>query len=130
MNEKLYELLAMVQRTAVQVSDVAVDAAYATGKKAEELVGVAKLNIRMMERKGDIKTALKEVGELLYATQTGNPTSSEILQAKLEEIDRLKAEVAELEQQLGREKAGSVCTTCGAAVNERDTFCRECGDKL
>ena len=130
MNEKLYELLAAVRDTAVQVSDVAVDAAYATGKKAGELVSVAKLNIRMMERKADINTALKEVGELLYATHTGNPTSSEILQAKLEEIDRLKAEVAELEQQLGRAKAGSICATCGAAVNEKDAFCRECGDKL
>lgn len=130
MNEKLYELLEQVRRTAIQVSDVAVDAAYATGKKAEELIGVAKLNIRITERKADVNTALKELGELLYATHTGNPTSSEILQAKLGEIDRLKAEIAELELQIGREKAGNTCDTCGAAVGERDVFCRECGDKL
>lgn len=130
MNEKLYELLEQVRRTAVQASDVAVDAAYATGKKAEEWIGVAKLNIRIMERKADVNTALREVGELLYATHTGTPTSSEILQRKLEEVDRLKAEISQLEQQLGREKAGRTCDTCGAEAGEEDVFCRTCGDKL
>lgn len=130
MNEKLYELLSMVQRTAVQAGDAAADAAYATGKKAEELVSVAKLNIRIAERLAEVNTALRELGELLYATHTGNPTSSEILQTKLAEIDCLKADIAELEAALRREKASQRCATCGAAVSEGDTFCRECGDRL
>ena len=38
MNEKVYELLENVRRTAITVSDMAVDAAYAAGKKGGELV--------------------------------------------------------------------------------------------
>ena len=76
-----------------------------------------------------VKTKLQELGELLYATHTGTPTESEVLFAKMEEIDALKAEIAELEAALGRAK-NSACETCGAEIQEGDAFCRECGDVL
>lgn len=130
MNEKLAALLEMVQRTAVQASDVAVDAAYGVGKAAGELLSVAKLNIRIMDRKAAVNTALKEVGEILYATHTGTPTDSEFLLAKLQEIDALKAEIAELQAQIQKEEKKNTCATCGSKIREGDVFCGECGDKL
>ena len=130
MNEKVYALLETIRRTAIQVGDTAADAAYGATKKAGELLSVAKLNIRIMELNGQVNTALREVGELLYATHTGTPTDSEVLQTKLVEIDALKAEIDALNAQIGREQAGSVCPTCGAAVHEDNIFCGECGEKL
>ena len=130
MNEKVYALLENIRRTAIQVGDTAADAAYGATKKAGELLSVAKLNIRIMELKGQVNTALREVGELLYATHTGTPTDSEVLQAKLVEIDALKAEIAALNTQIGKEQTGAGCPTCGASVCEDDSFCRECGSKL
>lgn len=125
MNEKLNDLLDSVQ----QVSDAAVNAAYGAGKKAGELLSVAKLNIRIVETRADVNTALKEVGEMLYATHTGHPTDSEVLQAKLEEIDELKAKIDGMEEELKKDK-GPVCPTCGAPVGETDAFCGTCGGKL
>ena len=130
MNEKLYELLEKVQETAVQVGDTAADAAYGMGKKAEELLSVAKLNIRIASLRADVNVALREVGEMLYATHTGTPTDSEILLAKLEEIDGLNAQISGLEAQIGKERAAHTCSTCGAAAQDGDQFCRECGGKL
>ena len=130
MNEKLYELLNAVQRTAVQAGNVASDAAYGVSKKAGELLAVAKLNIKIMELKGNVKTQMQELGELLYATHTGNPTDSEVLLAKLEEVDGLYAQIAELEEQIGKEASAPACGTCGAAVQEDALFCGECGEKL
>ena len=130
MNEKLAVLLESVQRTAIQASDVAADAAYGMGKKAGELLSVAKLNIRIMDRKAEVNNVLKEVGEILYATHTGAPTDSEVLLAKLQEIDALKAEIAELQARIRKEEAAHTCPTCGAFVRECDAFCGECGDQL
>ena len=87
MNEKEQDLLDSVQRTAVQVSDAAVDAAYGVGKKAGELLSVAKLNIRLVDLRAEVNLQLLEVGEMIYATHTGSPTESEALLAKLQEID-------------------------------------------
>ena len=130
MNDKLYELLEKVQETAYQVGDTAADAAYGVGKKACALLSVAKLNIRVADLTAQVNTALREAGELLYATHTGDPTDSAVLLAKLEEIDGLKAQIAELEDQIGRAEESAICPTCGAAVREGDQFCRECGGKL
>ena len=130
MNEKLHDILDMVQRTAVQVGDTAADVAYGVGKKTEELLSVAKLNIRIVDLKAEVNTSMREVGEMLYATHTGTPTDSDILQAKLEEIDGLKTQIAELEAQIGKEGEAHTCATCGAATRDGDDFCRECGGKL
>ena len=130
MNEKLASLLESVQRTAIQASDVAVDAAYSVGKAAGELLSVAKLNVRIMDRKAAVNAALKEIGEILYATHTGNPSDSEVLLAKLQEIDALKAEIAEMQARIKREEEQHTCRTCGSAVRDGAAFCGECGEKL
>lgn len=130
MNEKLAELMDTVQKTAVQAADVAADAAYGVGKKAGELLSVAKLRIRIATLEGSVEECLTELGGMLYATHTGDPTDSETLLVKLQEIDGLKAEIAALNAQLGREREARTCATCGATVKDGDAFCRECGEKL
>ena len=131
MNEKVQELLENVQRTASCVSDMAVDAAYGVGKKAGELLSVAKLNIRLVDLRAEVNLQLREVGEMVYATHTGNPTESETLLAKLQEIDGLKAQIAAVEAEIGRQHtAAGECPVCGTEPREGDQFCRECGEKL
>lgn len=132
MNEKVQDLLDNVQRTACQVSDVAVDAAYGVGKKAGELLSVAKLNIRLVDLRSEVNLQLREVGEMVYATHTGTPTESEALLAKLQEIDALKEQIANLEAEIGRQHARGEdgCPVCGTVPREGDQFCRECGEKL
>lgn len=130
MNERLQELLDAVQRTASQVGGSAADAAYGMGKRAGELLSVAKLNIRIMDLKGAVSTALREVGEMIYATHTGTLTESEVLLAKLQEIDGLR-------QQIDPAGAGDRPAPGRRGVpllrggrRSGDVFCRECGQKL
>ena len=130
MNEMMSELLESVQRNASRVGDTAADAAYGVSKKTVELLSVAKLNIRIMERKASINSAMRELGELLYATHKGTPTDSEILLEKMQEIDTLYAEIATMEAQIGREHSQTTCPTCNTSTQEGDAFCRECGEKL
>ena len=125
MNEKLAALLESVQRTAVQAGDVAADVAFGMGKKAGELLSVAKLWVRIVSLEADVKDRLSQVGELLYA-----PTESEVLLEKLQEIDGLKAEIAQLQSEIRKEESAHTCPTCGAFVKEGDAFCGACGGQL
>ena len=130
MNEKLQSLLLSIQESAEKFGDTAADAAYGVGKKAESLLSTAKLNIKIADLKGQISQQLKAVGEMIYGTHTGNPTESEVLLNKLEEIDGLYAQIAELEALMGRQPALAACPDCGKEFQEGDIFCRECGRKL
>ena len=130
MNEKLAALLESVQRTAVQAGDVAADVAFGMGKKAGELLSVAKLRARIASLERDVKDRFSQIGELLYATHTGAPTESEVLLEKLQEIDGLRARITELNAKVSKESAVSACPFCGAASRPGDAFCRECGGKL
>ena len=130
MNEKVQELLDSVQRTACSFCDAAVDAAYGVGKKAGELLSVAKLNIRLADLRAEVNLQLREVGEMIYATHTGTLTESEVLLAKLQEIDGLRQQIDRLEREIARLQGGAVCPFCGAAARSGDAFCRECGQKL
>lgn len=130
MNDKLQNLMDLIQRTAYQAGDIAADAAYGAGKKAEELLSAAKLRVRAATVEGEISERMAEVGKMVYATHTGTPTESETLLAKLQEIDELKARLAGINELLGRTEEPDVCPTCKAAVRDGDVFCRECGGKL
>ena len=130
MNEKLAALLESVQRTAVQAGDVAADMAFGMGKTAGALVSVAKLRVRIASLEADVKDRLSQIGELLYATHTGAPTESEVLLEKLQEIDGLKAEIAQLQSEIRKEESAHTCPTCGAFVKEGDAFCGACGGQL
>ncbi|WP_455581815.1 zinc-ribbon domain-containing protein [Dysosmobacter sp.] len=128
MNEQLMKLLESVRATACQVQDTAASAAYGMGKRAQALVSVAKMNMRLAELNAQIERQLRAVGEMIYATHTGHPTHSEALLSKLQEIDALQAQASELSREISR--AQPRCPTCGAPAQPEDRFCRECGGSL
>lgn len=130
MNEKLQSLLNSIQESAEKFGDTAADAAYGVGKKAEALLSTAKLNMKIADLKSQINQQLKAVGEMIYGTHTGNPTDSDVLLNKLQEIDGLYAQIAELEELIGRRPAPAACPSCGQVSQEGDLFCRGCGTKL
>ena len=129
MNETFGKILTTAYGAAVRAGGAAVNVASAVGRKTGELADSAKLRFHAATLEGRVEGTLAEVGELLYATHTGSPTDSEVLQAKLENIDALKAELAEINRQLGRETAAA-CPACGAESRPGDVFCRNCGGKL
>lgn len=118
MDEKMQSILDDVKKTAADA-----------GAKARELLSAGKANIRLAELNAEKLTALRQVGELVYATHTGSPTDSEVLLEKLLEIDGICAEMAALKAERG-ETERAVCAVCGKAAKAGDRFCRECGSAL
>lgn len=130
MNEKLFGMLDTVRKSALQAGETASNVAYAVGKQAGAALDTAKLNMQILEKQSAVRDAFRELGEILYATHTGHPSDSDILLEKLQTIDEMKAEIAELEIAAGRASRVHLCPYCGAEVREADRYCRECGREL
>lgn len=132
MDEKLQNILDSVQKTAETVGATASDAASGVGKKASQLLSVGKMNIQLMDLKTEVGAQLREVGEMVYATHTGNPTDSDALLGKLQVIDGLNSRIDALNAELCRAKDADavVCPNCGTAARSGDRFCRGCGRPL
>ena len=100
------------------------------GLGARRLTDAARRQMELADLRAEVNTCLRELGELLYATHTGTLTESEVLLAKLQEIDGLRQQIDRLEREIARLQGGAVCPFCGAAARSGDVFCRECGQKL
>ena len=79
MDEKLRELQEQVRQTCRRASAAAADAAYLASHQALRLMDSAKLRLHLAELENRRDRELCRVGQLVYATQTGDPTDSEQL---------------------------------------------------
>ncbi len=77
--------------------DSARQAAAAAGSFACRTVEQGRQRFRLAELRSQADRRLREVGRMIYATHTGNPTPPEDLLAELKAIDELNRRIAELE---------------------------------
>ena len=130
MNEKFYAFLDTVKQTAKEARHAASSVGYLARKEAGKAASNAQLNVQILTKRREIQTAYQELGKLLYDKHIGNDSESDGLMAKLEALDALHLEVAELEKQTGRVSVVKTCPTCGAERKDGDAYCRTCGEKL
>ena len=130
MDEKMQEILERIRETADIVGTAAADAACDIGAKAMGLLTAGRRNVRLAELEASVRTELRRVGEMIYATHTGSPTDSDVLLAKLQEIDVLCHEIDALKREAAVYKGIPVCSVCGCVGEKGDLYCRDCGRQL
>ncbi len=131
MDEKLQEILDTVQKTAVEVGTAASDLFNAAGQRASALLSVSKLNVRAADLKAQRSVLLQEVGAMVYGTHTGTVADSDMLLAKLREIDGVEQDLSRVNAEIARlRQSARVCPLCGADARSGDAFCRNCGTRL
>ncbi|MBD5527665.1 MAG: zinc-ribbon domain-containing protein [Lachnospiraceae bacterium] len=97
-------------------------------KKAKEIAEIAKLTGQIAEKEESIKGTYIELGKYVYENQKEDAPEEvaekfAVIDATVEEIERLKREVRKLK---GRQE----CPDCGKEVSYTAAFCSYCGTKL
>ena len=130
MNERFYAFLDTAEKTAKEARHAASSVLYLAKKEAGKAAATAQLNLRILSKKREIQEAYQDLGRTLYDKHIGNDTESDTLMEKLQALDALHLEVAEMEQQSGKVSIVRTCPTCGAERRQGDAYCRECGEKF
>ena len=130
MDDKVKALLERVKGTANYAADAAADGARAAGRKAGQMVDVAKLNVRLFDMNGEYNDILRQLGQVMFDTHQGRTADPEQVSSLLALADEKSAGIAELKGRISDLRQSQNCPACGAPCGKGDKFCRACGGAL
>lgn len=130
MDEKVKALLDRVKGTASFAADAAADSARAAGKKAGQMVDVAKLNVQLFDLNGEYNDILRQLGQVMVDTHRGQAPEGALITSLLNQADDKNGKIAELKGRIADLKQASSCPACGEPCGRGDKFCRHCGAAL
>ncbi len=130
MDEKVKALLDQVKGAASYAADAAADGARAAGKKAGQMVDVAKLNVQLFDLNGEYNDILRQLGQVMVDTHKGLALESSLVTDLLDQADERSARIAELKGRISDLKHAQICPACGEPCGKGDKFCRSCGAPL
>ena len=130
MDDKVKALLERVRGTASFAADAAADGARAAGKRAGQMVDVAKLNVQLFDLNGEYNDVLRQLGQVMVDTHQGQLPEGGAVTALLNQADEKAGRIAELKGRIADLKQSQTCPACGEPCGKNDKFCRSCGGKL
>lgn len=130
MDDKVKNLLERVRGTASYAADAAAGGARAAGKKAGQMVDVAKLNVQLFDLNGEYNDILRQLGQVMYETHKGEVPENDRVNQLLTQADEKAVRIAELKGRISDLKQALTCPSCGEPCGKGDKFCRHCGASL
>ena len=130
MDDKVKALLERIRGTASYAADAAADSARAAGRRAGQMVDVAKLNVRLFDLNGEHNDVLRQLGQVMYDTHRGEVPEHDKVGRLLIQADETSAKIIELKGRIADLKQAQACSACGTPCGRGDKFCRQCGAAL
>ena len=130
MDDKVKDLLDRIRGTASVAADAAADTARVAGRKAGQMVDVAKLNVQLFDLTGDLNDILHQLGQVMYDTHLGRAPQEDSVGELLARADGLSEKIDEVKGRIADLRQTKACPACGAPCGKEDKFCRRCGAGL
>ena len=96
MDNRVKDLLDRIRGTAGVAADVAADTARVAGRRAGQMVDVAKLNVQLFDLNGEYNEVLRQLGQVMYDTHRGRAPEGDRVTELLEQADERAERIAEL----------------------------------
>lgn len=130
MDDKVRALLDKIQSAAQVVGDAAGSSARYVGKRANEMLDVTKLHLKIFDLNTEITTLQREIGAMVYDTHSGKETDDSALEQRLLAIDEKHRQITELRERINTLRQSKTCPSCGASSSKEDQYCKQCGSSL
>lgn len=99
-------------------------------KKGKEVFEVSKSNIKIFDLTTEVEKTYKEIGKLVYSSQTGSEIDVTLIEEKVAYITKIEQEIAELKIKKDDIKNTVVCDSCNTIGRRDDKNCTQCGTRL
>ena len=102
----------------------------AAGRKAADVVDVAKQKMKIAENDRAIRVTLEAMGGMLYdSRKEGVEMNEELLAELIAQVDELTVANEQLQAEMDNRRGCKTCA-CGATNSEGAAFCNACGKEL
>lgn len=128
MDDKVKELLERIRGTAQVAADAAADTARVAGRKAGQMVDVAKLNVQLFDLNGELDEVLRQLGQVMYDAHQGREGGD--VDGLLAKADDVNARREEVKERIAALRQARTCSACGTVCARDDKFCKGCGAGL
>lgn len=126
MDEKVMDLLEKIRDAAGTANQTA----RVAGRKAGQMVDVAKLNVQLFDLNGEFNDTLRQLGQVMYDAHLGQTAEDSRVSTLLARADDTAGHIAELKERIADLRQTRSCPVCGFACGRDDKFCRRCGGGL
>ncbi|MBR5540203.1 MAG: hypothetical protein IKU56_02360 [Clostridia bacterium] len=106
------------------------DVAETAGRKTGELVELGKMKLKIADLRREIAGAHEGLGRLMYDSRKSGEPVDDMVDACIDHISALHAEIDELEERIMDSKNVVRCHGCGAFNENTAVFCNQCGAKI
>ena len=130
MEDRVKELMDRIRGTASAAADACADTARVAGRKAGQIVDVAKLNVQLFDLNGELNDVLRQLGQVMYDAHRGQAGGDESIPDLLARTDELNEKIDGMKDRVSALRQSRTCGTCGAVCGREDKFCRSCGQPL
>ena len=130
MEDRVKELMDRIRGTASAAADACTDTARVAGRKAGQIVDVAKLNVQLFDLNGELNDVLRQLGQVMYDAHRGRAGGDESIPDLLARADELNEKIGGMKDRVSALRQSRTCGTCGAVCGREDKFCRSCGQPL
>lgn len=130
MEDRVKELMDRIRGTASAAADACADTARVAGRKAGQIVDVAKLNVQLFDLNGELNDVLRQLGQVMYDAHRGQVGGDESIPDLLARADELNEKIGGMKDRVSALRQSRTCGTCGAVCGREDKFCRSCGQPL
>lgn len=98
--------------------------------KTTNAVDITKLNLAKNDTEGKINKLYVNAGKKIYDKYKDGVAVDDDIAEVFVEIDKFKAELSEIYEQLAAIKNVAICSNCGAQNDKKNAFCAKCGSKM
>lgn len=130
MDDKVKELLERIRDTACEAADAAAGTARTAGRKAGQMVDVAKLNVQLFDLNSELNDVLRQLGQVMYNTHLGQIADGDPVNDLLKKADGLNEKITAVKARMDELRRVHTCPGCGASCGKDDKYCRHCGKDL
>ena len=104
--------------------------AEAAAKTTSKVVGLGRDRVEIYTLQTRLSKAQKQLGALVYMLHKTGQENAPMIDHYIQEIDRLKMQLAILDAPAEDTVSMTECPTCGAEVVQDAMFCGRCGAEL